>query len=37
MVVRRNSKKPVPDEILNVGQKVELKLLGAVFNEEPYN
>ena len=30
MVVREKSKKPVPDEISNIGRKKELKHLGVV-------
>ena len=37
VVVRGKSKKPVPDEIPNIGGKVGSKLLGVVFNEDPHN
>ena len=37
IVIRGKSKKPVPVEIPNIQEKMELKLPGLVFIEAPYN
>lgn len=37
IVIRGKSKKPVPVEIPNIREKMELTLPGVVFIEGPYN
>ena len=37
MVIRRKTRKPLPEAISNIQRKSELKLLGVTFNKQPCN